>query len=44
MDIKALSTIIAHASSTTALNICAHVADEMRRTARERLKTSAQVR
>lgn len=33
MDIKTLSTFIGHVSSSTTLNIYAHVTDEMRRTA-----------
>ena len=33
MDIKTLSTIIGHVSSSTTLNIYAHVTDEMRRIA-----------
>ena len=33
MDIKTLSTIIGHVSSSTTLNIYAHITDEMRRTA-----------
>ena len=33
MDVKTLSTVIGHVSSTTTLNIYAHVTDEMRRTA-----------
>ena len=33
MDIKTLSTSIGHVSSSTTLNIYAHVTDEMRRTA-----------
>ena len=33
MDIKTLSTVIGHVSSSTTLNIYAHVTDEMRRTA-----------
>ena len=33
MDVKTLSTIIGHVSSSTTLNIYAHVTDEMRRTA-----------
>ena len=33
MDIKTLSTIIGHVSTSTTLNIYAHVIDEMRRTA-----------
>ena len=33
MDIKTLSTIIGHISSSTTLNVYAHVTDEMRRTA-----------
>lgn len=33
MDIKTLSTIIGHVSSSTTLNVYAHVTDEMRRTA-----------
>lgn len=33
MDVKTLSTIIGHVSSSTTLNICAHVTDEMQRTA-----------
>ncbi|WP_367116663.1 tyrosine-type recombinase/integrase [uncultured Oscillibacter sp.] len=33
MDIKTLSTITGHVSSSTTLNIYAHVTDEMRRTA-----------
>ena len=33
MDIKTLSTIIGHVSSSTTLNIYAHVTDEMQRTA-----------
>lgn len=32
MDIKTLSSIIGHVSSSTTLNIYAHVTDEMRRT------------
>ena len=33
MDIKTLSTIIGHVSSSTTLNVYAHVTDEMRRMA-----------
>lgn len=33
MDIKTLSTIIGHVSSSTTLNVYAHVTDDMRRTA-----------
>ena len=33
MDVKTLSTIIGHVSSSTTLNIYVHVTDEMRRTA-----------
>ncbi len=33
MDVKTLSTIIGHVSSSTTLNIYAHVTDEMRRAA-----------
>ena len=33
MDVKTLSTIIEHVSSSTTLNVYAHVTDEMRRTA-----------
>ena len=33
MDVKTLSTVIGHASSSTTLNVYAHVTDEMRRTA-----------
>ena len=33
MDIKTLSTVIGHVSSSTTLNVYAHVTDEMRRTA-----------
>ena len=33
MDIKTLSAVIGHVSSSTTLNIYAHVTDEMRRTA-----------
>ena len=33
MDVKTLSTIIGHVSSSTMLNIYAHVTDEMQRTA-----------
>lgn len=33
MDVKTLSTIISHVSSSTTLNIYAHVTDEMQRTA-----------
>ena len=33
MDVKTLSTIIGHVSSSTTLNIHAHVTDKMRRTA-----------
>lgn len=33
MDLKTLSTVIGHVSSSTTLNIYAHVTDEMRRTA-----------
>ena len=32
MDIKTLSTVIGHVSSSTTLNVYAHVTDEMRRT------------
>jgi len=47
MDIKTLSTIIGHVSSSTTLNIYAHVTDEMRRTAAVKIdhgigKTKAQ--
>ncbi|WP_251318914.1 tyrosine-type recombinase/integrase [Flintibacter muris] len=47
MDIKTLSTIIGHVSSSTTLNIYAHVTDEMRRTAAVKIdhgigKTEAQ--
>lgn len=33
MDIKTLSTVIGHVSSTTTLNVYAHVTDEMRQSA-----------
>ena len=33
MDVKTLSTIIGHVSSSTTLNVYAHITDEMRRTA-----------
>ena len=33
MDVKTLSTVIGHVSSSTTLNVYAHVTDEMRRTA-----------
>ena len=33
MDIKTLSTVIGHVSSSTTLNVYAHATDEMRRTA-----------
>ena len=33
MDVKTLSTIIGHVSSSTTLNVYTHVTDEMRRTA-----------
>ena len=33
MDVKTLSTIIGHVSSSTTLNIYTHVTDEMQRTA-----------
>ncbi len=33
MDVKTLSTIVGHVSSSTTLNVYAHVTDEMRRTA-----------
>ena len=33
MDVKTLSTVIGHVSSSTTLNVSAHVTDEMRRTA-----------
>ena len=33
MDIKTLSTIIGHVSTSTTLNVYAHVTDEMRKTA-----------
>ena len=33
MDVKTLSAVIGHVSSSTTLNIYAHVTDEMRRTA-----------
>ena len=33
MDVKTLSTIIGHVSSTTTLNVYAHVTDDMRKTA-----------
>jgi len=47
MDVKTLSTIIGHVSSSTTLNIYAHVTDEMRRTAAVKIdhgigKTKAQ--
>ena len=47
MDVKTLSTIIGHVSSSTTLNIYAHVTDEMRRTAAVKIdhgigKTEAQ--
>lgn len=37
MDVKTLSTIIGHVSSSTTLNIYAHVTDEMQRTAAAKL-------
>ena len=37
MDIKTLSTIIGHASSATTLNVYAHVTDEMRQRAADRI-------
>ena len=40
MDIKTLSTIIGHVSSSTTLNIYAHVTDEMRRTAAVKIDQS----
>ena len=33
MDVKTLSTVIGHVSSSTTLNVYAHATDEMRRTA-----------
>ena len=33
MDVKTLSTVIGHVSSSTTLNVYAHVTDEMRRVA-----------
>ena len=37
MDIKALSAIIGHVSSATTLNVYAHVTDEMRQKAADRI-------
>ena len=37
MDVKTLSTIIGHVSSSTMLNVYAHVTDGMRRTAAARI-------
>lgn len=37
MDVKTLSTILGHVSSSTTLNVYAHVTDEMRRTAAARI-------
>ena len=37
MDVKTLSTIIGHVSSSTTLNIYAHVTDEMQRTAASKI-------
>lgn len=37
MDIKTLSTIIGHVSSATTLNVYAHVTDEMRQKAADRI-------
>jgi len=37
MDVKTLSTILGHASGNTALNICAHATDAMRKTAAEKI-------
>lgn len=37
MDIKTLSTVIGHVSSSTTLNIYAHVTDEMRQTAARKI-------
>lgn len=40
MDVKTLSTIIGHVSSSTTLNVYAHVTDEMRRTAAAKIDHS----
>ena len=40
MDVKTLSTIIGHVSSSTTLNIYAHVTDEMQRAAAEKIDHS----
>lgn len=37
MDVKTLSTIIGHISSSTTLNVYAHITDEMRRTAASKI-------
>ena len=37
MDMKALSTIIGHVSSATTLNVYAHVTDEMRQKAADKI-------
>jgi len=37
MDIKTLSTIIGHVSSATTLNVYAHVTDDMRKSAAEKI-------
>lgn len=41
MDIKTLFIIIGHVSSSTTLNIYAHITDEMRRTAAVKIRVSA---
>ena len=40
MDVKTLSTVIGHVSSSTTLNIYAHITDEMRRTAAVKIDRS----
>ena len=37
MDIKTLSTIIGHVSSSTTLNVYAHVTDDMQRQAADKI-------
>lgn len=37
MDVKTLSTVIGHVSSSTTLNIYAHITDEMRQTAARKI-------
>ena len=37
MDVKTLSTVIGHVSSATTLNVYAHITDEMRQKAADKI-------